>query len=204
MDSTSEPIFGSAVRLGQGHPHRPWKLAMTTKVTILSTVNTDPLESGLAEAGRYQQGDLRSRSTAPSSVSVSNHAAPAVPERSPGRQPTATLPQAAPAASIGILSVDRVRPRSPPDSSAPRAQDQPPITTTRHPHTSGSSSASSTRLKAVRTSEESANTHADVVRNFEELIHSDQTIQYTLTPEGMRDVDVSVALSAFLSPRKFG
>jgi hypothetical protein len=31
----------------------------------------------------------------------------------------------------------------------------------------------------------------DVVRDFEELIQSDQTIQYTLTPESMRDLDVS-------------
>jgi hypothetical protein len=37
----------------------------------------------------------------------------------------------------------------------------------------------------------------DVVRNFEELIHSDQTIQYTLTPESMRELEI---VSAVHSP----
>lgn len=62
-------------------------------------------------------------------------------------------------------------------------------------HTSGSSISSGTsRLKPVRTSEESVSTRPeDVARNFEELIQSDQTIQYTLTPESMRDFDVSIA-----------
>lgn len=60
-------------------------------------------------------------------------------------------------------------------------------------HTSGSSTSSATaRHKAVRTSEEHVPSHAEsVARNFEELIHSDQTITYTLTPENMRDMDVS-------------
>jgi hypothetical protein len=37
----------------------------------------------------------------------------------------------------------------------------------------------------------------DMARNFEELIQSDQTIQYTLTPENMRELDVSTASSSF-------
>lgn len=53
---------------------------------------------------------------------------------------------------------------------------------------------SATKLKAVRTSEEGMQARIDVVRNFEELIQSDETIQYTLTPESMRDLDVSTAL----------
>ncbi|KAJ9156626.1 FLO11-like protein [Pleurostoma richardsiae] len=45
-------------------------------------------------------------------------------------------------------------------------------------------------MKAMRASQESSRTRPeDVARNFEELIHSDQTIQYTLTPESMRDMD---------------
>ncbi|CAI4215216.1 unnamed protein product [Parascedosporium putredinis] len=48
------------------------------------------------------------------------------------------------------------------------------------------------RLKPVRTSEESGTARPqDVARNFEQLIQSDETIQYTLTPEGMRDMDAS-------------
>ena len=66
--------------------------------------------------------------------------------------------------------------------------------TPRRTHTSGSSSSSATgRLKPLRTSEEHVPSHAEsVARNFEELIQSNQTITYTLTPENMRDMDVSV------------
>ncbi|KAI0395427.1 hypothetical protein F5Y17DRAFT_465730 [Xylariaceae sp. FL0594] len=55
-------------------------------------------------------------------------------------------------------------------------------------------SPSSSRFKAVRTSEDSnLNSPADVARNFEQLIQSNETLQYTLTPENMRDIDVSAA-----------
>jgi hypothetical protein len=51
------------------------------------------------------------------------------------------------------------------------------------------------KLKPVRTSEDSGSHRAgDVARNFEELIHSDQTLQYTLTPENMRDMNSSRAM----------
>jgi hypothetical protein len=63
--------------------------------------------------------------------------------------------------------------------------------TPRPTHTSGSSASSATsRLKAVRTSEDNSN-RSNVARNFEELIQSNQTITYTLTPENMRNMDVS-------------
>ncbi|KAJ3491084.1 hypothetical protein NLG97_g5658 [Lecanicillium saksenae] len=61
-------------------------------------------------------------------------------------------------------------------------------------HTSGSSGSSVTgRMKAVRSSEENSSTSRSesVARNFEELIQSNQTITYTLTPESMRHVDSS-------------
>lgn len=62
-------------------------------------------------------------------------------------------------------------------------------------HTSGSSGSSATgKMKAVRSSEENSSTSKSesVARNFEELIQSNQTITYTLTPESMRHVDVSI------------
>ncbi|OAA69507.1 hypothetical protein ISF_02777 [Cordyceps fumosorosea ARSEF 2679] len=61
-------------------------------------------------------------------------------------------------------------------------------------HTSGSSGSSATgRMKVVRSSEENSSTgrSGSVVRNFEELIQSNQTITYTLTPESMRHADSS-------------
>lgn len=77
------------------------------------------------------------------------------------------------------------------DSGAPPLLGQN-NTPSRATHTSGSSTSSATsRVKAVRMSEEHNSSHADsVARNFEELIHSDQTITYTLTPEHMRDMNV--------------
>lgn len=74
---------------------------------------------------------------------------------------------------------------APPVSGQPSAPSRPS-------HTSGSSTSSAAgRLKAVRTSEEHVPSRAEnMARNFEELIHSDQTITYTLTPENMRDMDV--------------
>ncbi|ATY64841.1 hypothetical protein A9K55_005291 [Cordyceps militaris] len=59
-------------------------------------------------------------------------------------------------------------------------------------HTSGSSGSSITgRMKVVRSSEENSSTgrSGSVARNFEELIQSNQTITYTLTPESMRHAD---------------
>jgi hypothetical protein len=108
---------------------------------------------------------------------------PAVPERSSGRQAVANTSALRQPAAIGQVSVERSRTRSPSqgERSAGRARQQPP-----------SGSPSSTKLKAVRTSEEGMQARIDVVRDFEELIQSDQTIQYTLTPESMRDLDVSM------------
>lgn len=59
---------------------------------------------------------------------------------------------------------------------------------TRSLHTSGSgSSSTSHKLKPVRTSEESRTESKS--QSFEQLIQSDQTIQYTLTPQNMRDIE---------------
>jgi hypothetical protein len=59
-------------------------------------------------------------------------------------------------------------------------------------HTSGSGSSSvSHKFKAVRNSEDSVPSGVeDKGKSFEQLIRSDQTIQYTLTPANMRDISV--------------
>ncbi|KAL7928460.1 hypothetical protein V8C35DRAFT_242192 [Trichoderma chlorosporum] len=59
-------------------------------------------------------------------------------------------------------------------------------------HTSGSSASSGTsRFRAIRTTSDDSSNHAEsMARNFEELIQSNQTITYTLTPENMRDIDI--------------
>jgi hypothetical protein len=59
-------------------------------------------------------------------------------------------------------------------------------------HTSSSSTSSgSHKLRPIRTSEDGMpSAGEDKGRSFEELIQSDQTIQYTLTPQTMRELEV--------------
>jgi hypothetical protein len=63
-------------------------------------------------------------------------------------------------------------------------------------HTSASSTSSqSHKIRPVRTSEDSmAGLGSDKGQSFEQLIQSDQTIQYTLTPQSMREIEVSKIL----------
>ncbi|PKS07646.1 hypothetical protein jhhlp_006252 [Lomentospora prolificans] len=147
-----------------------------TKVTIISTSNSDP---------RFVQS---ASPEVPSKASIPNRSYPI------HNQDRGTSVQKHPASeaspsSIGMVSVERPRTRA-------ETSELPPISTNIAPrqiHTSGSSvSSSTTKLKPVRTSEESGSARPeDVARNFEQLIQSDETIQYTLTPEGMRDIDSS-------------
>ncbi|KAI1177142.1 hypothetical protein F4777DRAFT_216723 [Nemania sp. FL0916] len=56
--------------------------------------------------------------------------------------------------------------------------------------TAPSESPSPAKFRPKRASEESSsNRSTDVARDFEELIHSNETLQYTLTPENMRYID---------------
>ncbi|KAF4972752.1 hypothetical protein FZEAL_9534 [Fusarium zealandicum] len=92
-----------------------------------------------------------------------------------------------PTHSIGMVSIERSKTKDSDEDAAANSQSgfARPI------HTSGSSASSGTgRLKAVRTSEENASSRSEnMARNFEELMQSNQTITYTLTPENMRDMD---------------
>ncbi|KAI1331733.1 hypothetical protein F5Y16DRAFT_395019 [Xylariaceae sp. FL0255] len=70
--------------------------------------------------------------------------------------------------------------------ASPVSPDSPKFTT----RPVQSESPSSARFKPIRTSEDNGSTRpADVARNFEELIQSNETLQYTLTPENMRNID---------------
>ncbi|GAB1313820.1 hypothetical protein MFIFM68171_04030 [Madurella fahalii] len=111
---------------------------------------------------------------------------PTLPERNAGRQAAANTSAHRQPATIGQVSVEHARGGSPSAPSSYRPH-EPAAGQPRQQHPSGS--PSSTKIKAVRTSEEGMQARIDVVRDFEELIQSDQTIQYTLTPESMRDID---------------
>lgn len=74
-----------------------------------------------------------------------------------------------------------------------RRNENSPTPSKPHSIHKSSSSTSSHRLKPVRTSEDSMpNGSDDKGQSFEQLIRSDQTIQYTLTPQNMREIEVSL------------
>lgn len=192
------PIFGSANRQGVSRPSSPPK--PTTKVTIISSSTNsgtflDTSDEPSPPRKRPVEGQPRGAPSRSSSTPLPG-APPTVPERSPSRQALANTSQPT---TIGQVSVERTRTRSPSDSYASRSQEQPSPAGVRQQHTSGSSSTTSSyKIKPVRTSEDGSFSRGDVARNFEQLIQSDQTIQYTLTPESMRDIDVSTPLKYFI------
>lgn len=74
------------------------------------------------------------------------------------------------------------------DKSARRGSPESPKLPRHVP--SESPSSTSTKFKAVRTSEDGSSRRSeDRARDFEQLIQSNETLQYTLTPENMRDID---------------
>ncbi|KAI1258661.1 hypothetical protein F5Y18DRAFT_340749 [Xylariaceae sp. FL1019] len=110
----------------------------------------------------------RHESLSRSSSGFRNPPLPTLPERSASRP-----------LHVTTMPVGRTSPESP---NLPR-----PI---------ASESPSSARFKPVRTSEDNNSARpADVARNFEELIHSNETLQYTLTPENMRKIDSPTSLT---------
>ncbi|OAA62530.1 hypothetical protein SPI_04070 [Niveomyces insectorum RCEF 264] len=213
----SQPIFGSANRHAAPlpsptqsplHPPPPPVSKVSgsaTKVTILSSSTS---------SGSFFIDDK------PEVPAKTQPTAVAVPERSTRRRgssgaPGASATPATPAASVGAAATaqgsisQREQPPSPSclaDRSAPRSSREQqtradvqtqaqvqarPEASRQQSHASASSMSSATsKLKPIRTSEDSAVMRPeDVARNFEQLIQSDQTIQYTLTPENMRDID---------------
>ena len=136
--------------------------APTTKVTILS--HPTPRSSSLPENQSQEVFSKLNNRSAP---------LPPLPERSTGRQAQGQT-------STNRTAVTTPTRGSPESAKAPR------------PALSDSPSSTASKLKSFRSSEDSG-PHAseEVRRNFEELMKSDQTLQYTLTPEHMRETSVS-------------
>jgi len=104
-----------------------------------------------------------------------------------------TIPYNQRTARAQPVSVTRSSPpRSSREETVRKVMVEPVPKAHRATHTSGSSSSSAShKVKPVRTSEEDApNAFEDKGRSFEQLIRSDQTIQYTLTPQNMRNIEV--------------
>ncbi|KAI0538182.1 hypothetical protein GGR58DRAFT_314738 [Xylaria digitata] len=126
-----------------------------------------------------------SQTSAPSKVSIiANAPSPPLEERYESFQrPTSGL-RNPPMPTLPERSANR--PVYAQTGSTQRASPESP----RLPRSMQNEMPSPARFKPKRTSEESSsNRPADVARNFEELIQSNETLQYTLTPENMRDID---------------
>ncbi|KAK3309184.1 uncharacterized protein B0T15DRAFT_133239 [Chaetomium strumarium] len=194
-----EPVakrqYDSAETTFQSRPSTPGR-AITTKVTVLPGTSS-PMSTASSTSGTFfiesmpvlreeRHGQETPRGDSQRSRASPAAHPPAVPERSSGRQTPANTSALRQPAPIGQVSVERSRARSPSQGSLSRPGEAS-VGHSRQQQSSGS--PSSAKLKAVRTSEETMQSRIDVVRDFEELIQSDQTIQYTLTPESMRDMD---------------
>ncbi|KAI1336751.1 hypothetical protein F5Y15DRAFT_193628 [Xylariaceae sp. FL0016] len=112
---------------------------------------------------------------------------PDPPQKLPGTlrsPPMPTLPERSTSRPAHAQTQQNVTPapRGPPESPK-----QGRIVLSESP---SSAASASNKLKPTRTSEDSSSVRpADMARNFEELIQSNETLQYTLTPENMRNID---------------
>lgn len=204
---SSDAIFGS-VQLQTSPPQSPIRASPVRT----SSANTAAASSSKAPDATFFVDDKPD--VPPKSFASSTRKAPppALPERSLNRPvsvagPATPVEQRPVVATIRKVSAERPSPRSSPRSSPPLEDVAESPRASKFPDQSGkrtdgsAPSVSSIQLstqqqrrKPVRTSQESATrdsavTPEDVARNFEELMKSDQTIQYTLTPESMRDID---------------
>jgi hypothetical protein len=74
-------------------------------------------------------------------------------------------------------------------ATSPKMEVSRPVA--RHKPSSSSASSASTKLKPIRTSEDTMPVpHDDKGKAFEQLLQNDRTIQFTLTPENMREMEV--------------
>ncbi|KAI1495123.1 hypothetical protein F5X96DRAFT_203295 [Biscogniauxia mediterranea] len=127
--------------------------------------------------------------TAPSQVSIFTSQTGITLEESPELfQKAPTTMKASPLPPLPERSTSRPSYKNEQPSSSQLAPPESPKASRTVPSESPSPSSSS-KYKALRTSEDSSisGKPVDVARNFEQLIQSNETLQYTLTPENMRD-----------------
>lgn len=196
----TQPMFGSVKRQSpatssssQLSPTSPFDLEQSQPSPTPggATLSTPP------DSGTYLEDDIgplperypRQSPRQYGSSSSPTGSGPVLPEKSSGRaQHNYSRNGGGQPSTIGIVSVDRT-PTHKANGEVPR----PPAdqSTTRPFHTPSASSASSHKMRGGRLSQDSTATRPEeVARSFEDLIQSDETIQYTLTPETMREIEV--------------
>lgn len=190
-----QPIFGSVRRQTPPSPQHSPTLSTeaqqppSPRAKQTGLLHTPPDSVSLAEdevgplPQRYPRQSPRQYNPGPGSVT------PAVPEKNSGRyHHDRSNSNSASSGSIGVVTVDRTMGQHKENNEASRPSvDQ---ATVRPKHTPASS-VSSHKMRATRGSQDSTATRPEeLARNFEELIQSNETIQYTLTPENMRELEV--------------
>lgn len=193
------PIFGSSARHSPTSPVHPpsSRTSPTSKVTIADP----PMASGIFF--------FDDKPEAPSKTQSGEVSLPERSAKRPGVMAAAASASATGAVATTVLRAAGPRSEVPPSPSLVtdrssfssgreqqardqiRAQLRADAEAVGRKQSVASIASSMSKLVPKISSEESTVMRPeDVARNFEELIHSDQTIQYTLTPEGMRDIDV--------------
>ncbi|CAK7275563.1 hypothetical protein SEPCBS57363_006761 [Sporothrix epigloea] len=187
-DITSQAESSKATDVQTPHlsPSQPSIAAPPTKVTIISPANT-------SESFYIDDEPEESATILPSFVGVPKlgsklQNAPSTLTASPLREQPPPSPRVVNFSSPSRSRDQQVRTQGPARTDAqPRAEAE---ATGRKQSVASSVSSSTSKLKTKNSSEEnSVMRPEDVARNFEQLIQSDQTIQYTLTPENMRNFD---------------
>lgn len=200
----AQPMFGSVKRHSPASSQQPSPTSDAEQQLLLqghpvskSSVFSSPPDSATF-VSEDEVGPLPPRypKQSPRQYSQStNTSGPVVPDKNRYRHGQSPSGGTQPG-SIGIVSVDRSANGDGPRPSAGRP----------HAH-SAASSASSNKVRPARVSQDSTATRPEEsAKDFEELIRSNETIQYTLTPENMREIEVCAlkqrALDNALTPIK--
>lgn len=217
----TQPIFGSVKRQSPSAPS-PSQRSLTGPLDLPQSQPSPKLRSAVSgtppDSGTFLEDDVgplpqrypRQNPRQYGASSSPTGSGPVIPEQSSGRAPhNYSRSGGGQPGTIGIVSVDRTpTPKANGDASRTSADQS----TIRAFHTPSASSTSSHKVRGARGSQDSTATRPeDVARNFEDLIQSDETIQYTLTPETMREIEVCalmshvktyVAPNEMLTPRK--
>ncbi|TLS25289.1 hypothetical protein PpBr36_07597 [Pyricularia pennisetigena] len=173
----------------------PVRNSPATKVTIVSSS---------ASGGSFYHEDKPAVPSTSRLAAQTKADVPPPPERSSNRPRGTSTPSTHQASSVAPVSVERSSPNRRAPSQTREAVEPPrersitpmsveKVSSRKHHDSVSTISSLQQRLKPVRASQDS--TRPVDIKTFDELIQSDETIQYTLTPESMRDIDVS--LSAF-------
>lgn len=192
----TQPLFGSVKRQSPTSPHRPsvgeveQQQSRRSPVHVATALGTPPDSATFLEDDVGPLPQRYPRQSPRQFASTSSPIGPTVPEKNASRSHHAHSHSAGNTqqqqGTIGIVSVDRSANKEPNDVTR-SSVDQNTV----RPFHTPASSISSHKLRGPRASTDSTATRPeDVARNFEELIHSDETIQYTLTPENMREIEV--------------